>query len=167
MHLLRGIHAGRSKCTCRRGRADTFCPGATDTLFFTRGGAKVAVSAQNVANDALRLTTAEVATLIFEPVENDNGDGYASFGFKLVDAGSDNNVGDDFTMTVNVRAVNDPATLSATSSTNGTQATDAKEVLATFEITDVDNDFEADAGLITRSGAVHPQLRPQGRGRER
>ena len=50
MHLLRGIHAGRSKCTCRRGRADTFCPGATGTLFFTRGGAKVAVSAQNVAN---------------------------------------------------------------------------------------------------------------------
>ena len=171
MHLLRGIHAGRSKCTCRRGRADTFCPGVTGTLFFTRGGAKVAVSAQDVANDALRLTTAEVANLIFEPVENDNGDGYASFAFKLVDAGSDNNVGDGFTMTVNVRAVNDPATLSATSSTKGTQATDAKEVLATFEITDVDNDFEADAGLITRSGAdaarfTHSVTRKAGAGND-
>ena len=68
--MLRGIHAGRSKCTCRRSRADTFClgkvclrhcAGKVGDLLAEAGGTLAAVNEDERRRLARRLRKAKCA----------------------------------------------------------------------------------------------------------
>ena len=77
---------------------------------------------------------ADIGKLAFTPVANANGTGYASFTFKVSDG--TNESASAYTMTVNVTAVNDPATGAPTIS--GTAQVGETLTAATTGIADVD-----------------------------
>ena len=77
---------------------------------------------------------AEIGDLVFTPVANANGTGYASFTFKVSDGTAES--ADAYTMTVNVTAVNDAATGLPTIS--GTAQVGATLTAATTDIADPD-----------------------------
>ncbi len=92
------------------------------------------------------LTRAELATLIFKPVANENGNDYATFTYQLEDTGTDNNLSSNKTMTINVTPVQDPpengtgsVTISAMTPTGSDQAQQ------TFSLNDFITDPDGDA----------------------
>lgn len=77
------------------------------------------------------------------------------------------------TFTITINGADDDGVLSATSSTKNSWALDQNEVLASFEITDVDTDYSTagNAGLISRTGTdsarfTHEVARKAGAGNE-
>ncbi len=60
-----------------------------------------------VTNDNIPYTCADVTKLVYKPMENENGDTYTTFKFKVQDNNGTPSVS-DYTMTVDVTPVNDP-----------------------------------------------------------
>ena len=77
---------------------------------------------------------ADIGKLVFTPAANANGDAYASFTFRVSDATWES--ASAYTMTVNVTAMNDPATGAPT--IGGTAQVDQPLTAATAGIADVD-----------------------------
>ncbi|MYB34932.1 MAG: hypothetical protein F4X92_07390 [Gammaproteobacteria bacterium] len=117
------------------------------------------------------VTAADIAAgkLVFAPEKDENGDGYATFGFKVNDGNSDSSAA--YTMTIDVDAVNDapafvsPApTLSVAENTApagnvgaAVSATDAEDQDVTYTLggTDVaDFDIDAASGQIKTKSAL-------------
>ena len=77
---------------------------------------------------------ADIGKLVFTPAANANGDAYASFTFRVSDATQES--ASAYTLTVNVTAMNDPATGAPT--IGGTAQVDQTLTAATAGIADVD-----------------------------
>ena len=80
------------------------------------------------------VAAADIGTLVFTPAANANGPGYANFTFKVSD-GTDESAS-AYIMTVNVTAVNDPATGAPT--IGGTARVGGSLTAATADIADLD-----------------------------
>ena len=101
------------------------------------------------------VAVADLATLTFTPAANGNGSPYATFTFRVSD-GTDEST-DDYTMTVNVEAVNDPP-----ESADRTVST-AEDTVYTFSandfiFTDTEGDALASVKIETVSGAGELEL---------
>ena len=108
------------------------------------------------------VAVADIGKLVFTPAANANGDGYASFTFKVSD-GTDKSA-DAYTMTVNVTAVNDAATglptisgtarvgETLTASTTGIEDVDGLTgVSYAYQWVRVDNGTDSDIASATSS----------------
>ena len=87
------------------------------------------------------VTAADIVKLAFTPALHANGAGYASFTFRVSD-GTDESAS-DYTMTVNVTAVNDPAT--GRPKISGTATVGEKLMAHTSGIEDIDGNTRAEA----------------------
>jgi VCBS repeat-containing protein len=84
------------------------------------------------------IAAADITNLVFRPAADGNGDDYDSFTFSvndgIVDSGS-------YTMTVNVDAVNDAPTITATTENDFTEgSTGAGDTVGVFDVSDIDTD---------------------------
>ena len=102
------------------------------------GKGTLALDGTAIASTALpvTVTAAELTEnkLKYAPPANANGTGYASFRFRVNDGASDSDL--DYTMTINVTAVNDPAT--GTPTINGTALVGQTLTASIADIADAD-----------------------------